>query len=65
MNHLLRRSNFFNFSRHVKTQDAHNFQFAKDIPESLTRAHMNLFQSVNSAIDIALEKDSTYNINFN
>lgn len=34
--------------------------FAKDLPDSLPRAHMNLFQSINSAIDIALETDHTY-----
>ena len=36
------------------------YNFAKDIPEHQERVHWNLFQAVNSAIDIALETDSTY-----
>ena len=36
------------------------YDFAKDIPEHEERNHWNLFHAVNSAIDIALETDSTY-----
>lgn len=41
-----------------------NFTFAKDIPTTLPREHMNLFQSINSAIDIALATDHTYFLDF-
>ena len=47
--------NLFRFSIQSKTQEKPlNFAFAKDIPSSIARTHMNLFQAVNSAIDIAL-----------
>ena len=36
------------------------YNFAKDIPSSYQRNKLNLFSSVNSAIDIALASDPTY-----
>lgn len=36
------------------------YNYAKDIPEHTERTHWNLFQAVNSAMDIALETDPTY-----
>ena len=38
---------------------ATKYALAKDISGMVQRKHMNLFEAVNSAIDIALEKDST------
>lgn len=38
---------------------AEAYRFAKDIPTSVPREHMNLFQAINSAIDIALATDKT------
>ena len=35
------------------------YPLAKEIPSTVQRHHMNLFEAVNSAIDIALEKDQT------
>ena len=53
--------NLYRFSVQSQAKEASNhFTFAKDIPASLPRTHMNLFQSINSAIDIALETDHTY-----
>lgn len=43
-----------------KTSTAQNYTFAKDIPSSVPREHMNLYQSINSAIDVALATDPTY-----
>lgn len=39
---------------------ATKYPFARDISGTVQRKHMNLFEAVNSAIDIALEKDETY-----
>lgn len=35
------------------------YALAKDIPQSLEHTRINLYQAVNSAIDIALETDKT------
>ena len=35
------------------------FRLAKDIPADVEKQHMNLFQSVNNALDIALATDKT------
>lgn len=43
---------------HINQSQSH-FTFAKDIPSSLPREHMNLFKSINSAIDVALATDPT------
>lgn len=43
-----------------KKKNVPNFAFAKDIPADMPREHMNLFQSINSAIDVALGSDPTY-----
>lgn len=40
------------------------YNFAKDIPSSEQRTHWNLFKAVNSALDIALETDPTYILNY-
>lgn len=37
-----------------------NYNFAKDIPASEPRTQLNLFQAVNSALDVALQTDQTY-----
>lgn len=58
---LLRSLAFFG-SQAKKSKSLETFNFAKDIPESYERTHWNLFQAVNSAIDLALESDSTYQI---
>lgn len=47
-------------SPQVIKSSSNNFTFAKDIPQTLPREHMNLFQSINSAIDIALGSDPKY-----
>ena len=49
--------NIFNFSS-TKTQ-AQKYTYARDIPSSVQRNHMNLFTAINSAIDICLETDPT------
>ena len=57
---ILTRS-FFRFSSQSQTQSKPiQYKYARDIPESVPKTHMNLFQAVNSAIDIALETDHTY-----
>ncbi len=38
-----------------------SYAFAKDIPQAMETTKMNLFQAVNSALDIALETDKSYN----
>lgn len=35
------------------------YNYARDIPDSEDKTHRNLFQAVNSAIDLALESDPT------
>ena len=35
------------------------YTYAKDIPSSIPKNHMNLFTAINSAIDISLETDPT------
>lgn len=42
----------FQFSRIYRT--------ASDIPDTLAREEMNMFQAINNAMDIAMEKDSKY-----
>lgn len=47
--------NLFRFSAQSQTQQIPpHFTYAKDIPSTMPRTHMNLFQAINSAIDIAL-----------
>jgi hypothetical protein len=52
-------SNLFKFTS-TKQLQTHKYTYAKDIPHTVQRNHMNLFTAVNSAIDITLETDSTY-----
>lgn len=56
-------SNLFKFCT-APNKSVHplHFDFAKNIPLSVFRSHQNLFQAVNSAMDIALETDPTYSI---
>lgn len=49
---LLKLKHTFNFSS--------RFLRASDIPENLERKKLNLFQSVNNALDIALATDPKY-----
>ena len=56
---LLTRS-LKNFTQAKPALSAQTYTFARDIPASVERTHSNLFQAVNSAIDIALETDPTY-----
>ena len=49
--------NIFSFSS--ATNPAQRYTFAKDIPATVPKNHMNLFTAINSAIDISLETDST------
>ena len=45
----------FRFSSQLQTKPKPiQYTYAKNIPESVPKTHMNLFQAVNSAIDIAL-----------
>ena len=54
-------NNFYRVSTQANPSPATaKFRLAKDIDASLPRKHMNLFESVNSALDIALETDKTY-----
>lgn len=49
--------NLFKFSSgYNQTQ---KYTFAKDIPASVHRNHMNLFTAINSAIDVSLATDPT------
>ena len=50
---------FFNFTVQQQPNQPNHYTFAKDIPQSVKRTHMNMFQAINSAIDIALETDHT------
>ena len=38
---------------------SNHFMYAKDIPQSLERKHMNMFTAINSALDVALASDKT------
>ena len=52
--------NLFKFTAQKQSaEQPPHYIFAKDIPDSAKRTHMNMFQSINSAIDIALETDQT------
>lgn len=41
------------------TSTPQRYTYARDIPTSIPRNHMNLFTAINSAIDICLETDPT------
>lgn len=60
---LLRSLAFFG-SQAQKAKTYETYNFAKDIPQTIERTHWNLFQAVNSAIDLALESDPTYSMNY-
>lgn len=51
-------SNIFRIAQ-AQSKTATNYRVANDIPDSVPREHMNLYQAVNSAIDVALETDKT------
>lgn len=51
--------NLFNFTSNAHTHQVQRYNFAKDIPGTVQRNHMNLFTAINSAIDISLETDPT------
>ncbi len=50
--------NIFRFSSN-NNLITNKYVFAKDIPGTVQRHHMNLFTAINSAIDICLETDPT------
>lgn len=52
--------NIFAFSKLSQKHDVVKYDFAKDIPGTVQKNHMNLFTAINSAIDISLETDPTY-----
>jgi hypothetical protein len=52
--------NMVSFSQLSQKHEVPKYAFAKDIPETVQRNHMNLFTAINSAIDISLETDPTY-----
>ena len=52
-------NNLFRIATQAKNDTAKNYRYAKDIPDSVPREKINLYQAVNSAIDIALETDNT------
>lgn len=57
---LLRKVLYFQgASKHANPLSYPSYTFAKDIPASLQRTHWNLFQAINSGIDVALETDQT------
>lgn len=60
---LLRSLAFFG-SQAQKAKSYETYNFAKDIPQTVERTHWNLFQAVNSAIDLALESDPTYMMSY-
>lgn len=60
---LLRSLAFFG-SQAQKAKAYETYNFAKDIPQTVERTHWNLFQAVNSAIDLALESDPTYSMDY-
>jgi len=49
--------NLFRFS--TQNNPVQKYTYARDIPASVQRNHMNLFTAINSAIDISLETDPT------
>lgn len=49
----------FRFTSMNKNSQIQKYTYAKDIPSTVQRTHMNLFTAINSAIDITLETDST------
>ena len=48
------------FSTNLFRFTTNKYTYAKDIPHTVQRSHMNLFTAINSAIDITLETDKTY-----
>lgn len=50
---------FKNLFRFSQTNQPIKYTYAKDIPATVQRNHMNLFTAINSAIDISLETDPT------
>ena len=52
-------NNIYKVATQTSVQGAKNFKLARDIPEDMPREHMNLYQAVNSAIDVALATDPT------
>lgn len=50
----------YRFTAQTNPLSSNHFLYARDIPANLPREHMNLFQAINSAIDISLASDSTY-----
>lgn len=50
---------FSSFSQAKASLSYPLYNYARDIPESVDKTHWNLFQAVNSAIDLALESDPT------
>jgi hypothetical protein len=42
------------FSTNLFRFSTHKYTYAKDIPHTIQRNHMNLFTAINSAIDITL-----------
>jgi len=56
---MLTLRSLFRFSTKVQPKADH-YTYAKDIPANVAREHMNLFQAINSGIDIALATDQTY-----
>lgn len=51
--------NLSSFSQLSQKHDIPKYDFAKNIPGTVQRNHMNLFTAINSAIDISLETDPT------
>lgn len=60
---LLRSLAFFG-SQAQKAKTYETYNYARDIPQTVERTHWNLFQAVNSAIDLALESDPTYSMSY-
>lgn len=58
---MLTLRSLFKFTAKVQPK-AENYTYAKDIPANVAREHMNLFQAINSGIDIALATDHTYKL---
>ena len=55
----LLRSSLWRFSQAQTNPNSSHYVYGKDIPASVERTKLNLFQAVNSAMDIALETDHT------
>lgn len=53
-------NSFFRIATQANPETTPKFKFAKDIGDSMPKKHMNLYESVNSALDIALATDKTY-----